>query len=191
MTASAARIICPGFSPQCAPAARNGCAASRSRSRTVRSNPLRNREPASFPPTLPSPMKPIFMCPFSTATQTRGGRCLPYIGPQQRLNVHIEIVSMQAPLWHRPVHQIVKRGISRQAQWQAHRHGFAGVGRQGATLPRLTLVKSRSTSRRSCVRAHKWEARAARAFAPRRKQTRPNTTRSRIVPTPRGASIPI
>ena len=64
MTASQDSIIRAGLSPQCAPASRNGWAASRSRSRTVRSSPLRSREPASLRPTLPSPMKPIFMCPF-------------------------------------------------------------------------------------------------------------------------------
>ena len=61
MAASQDSIIRAGLSPHSAPAARNGCAVSRSRSRTVTSSPLRSSEPASLPPTLPSPMKPIFM----------------------------------------------------------------------------------------------------------------------------------
>ena len=73
MTASQDSIIRTGLSPQCAPASRNGRAAPRSRSRTVRSTLLRSSEPASLPPTLPSPMKPIFIYSVSSGAVKRGG----------------------------------------------------------------------------------------------------------------------
>ena len=75
MTASAASIIRAGLSPHCAPVSRNGRAMSRSRSRTVRSNPLRSSEPASLPPTLPSPIKPILMSAFPVPFRPPAGRC--------------------------------------------------------------------------------------------------------------------
>ncbi len=61
ITTSHRSAISLGESAHPAPPSRNAWAASRSRSRTIRSYPLRVRLPANFPPTLPSPMNPIRM----------------------------------------------------------------------------------------------------------------------------------
>ena len=58
ITTSTDSAIAFGDSAHFAPPSSNGCVASGDGSRTVRSMPLRNSDPASLPPTLPSPMKP-------------------------------------------------------------------------------------------------------------------------------------
>ena len=58
---SVVSAICLGDSPNFAPFSKKGLAISLFRSRTVKSKPLRKRLPANLPPTLPSPINPIFM----------------------------------------------------------------------------------------------------------------------------------
>ena len=58
---STCSVIAAGDSPHVAPASSRCWAADRSRSRTVRSVPLRNKLPASFAPTLPRPINPTRM----------------------------------------------------------------------------------------------------------------------------------
>ena len=71
MIRSTASAIALGDSAHSAPFSRKGAASSRSRSRTVKENPLRCRLPASLPPTLPRPMNPIFILsiPFTRLRQ--------------------------------------------------------------------------------------------------------------------------
>jgi hypothetical protein len=81
MTSSHVAAISAGLSAHFAPLARKRRATPRSRSRTVRSWPLRSSEPASLPPTLPRPMNPIFIvvsgpcrrspCPVQDASPPR------------------------------------------------------------------------------------------------------------------------
>lgn len=73
-TRSQRSAISRGLSAQCAPASSTGWAAARSRSRTVRSTPLRSSDPARAPPTLPSPMKPTVPTdPTLTTTRSTAG----------------------------------------------------------------------------------------------------------------------
>ena len=65
MIVSHSSAISLGDPAQEAPASRNGWAATGSRSRTVRSKPLRCRLPANLAPTLPNPMKPMRMAAHS------------------------------------------------------------------------------------------------------------------------------
>ena len=65
ITRSTACVNALGDSAQVAPFMRKGAAASLSKSRTTRSKLLRCRLPANLLPTLPSPIKPIFICEFS------------------------------------------------------------------------------------------------------------------------------
>jgi len=61
MIRSQLAAISAGLSAHFAPWSRKRWARPRSSSRTVRSCPLRSSEPESLPPTLPRPIKPIFM----------------------------------------------------------------------------------------------------------------------------------
>jgi len=61
ITASQSRIIAAGLSPALAPWATKVATSASSKSCTTVSKPFRTSDPASFPPTLPNPMKPIFI----------------------------------------------------------------------------------------------------------------------------------